>query len=185
MNSSVIIWAVWLLSEIALTLFLRSGSNDRKGLDKSSMALIWIIVGIAVTIGVLSAIFIRLPISDSSLVIYSGLIIMILGLLIRWIAIWALGRFFTTDVTIRSDHQLMKSGLYKYVRHPSYTGILLTFAGFGLSLNNWVSLALICILVTGAIIYRIIIEEKALLEAFGAEYEQYMKMSWRLFPWIY
>jgi protein-S-isoprenylcysteine O-methyltransferase Ste14 len=64
-------------------------------------------------------------------------------------------------------------------------GSLLSFLGFGVSLNNWASLGIIFVLVTIAILLRIRTEEKVLLEQFGTGYADYMKKTRRLIPWIY
>jgi len=76
-------------------------------------------------------------------------------------------------------------GIYKTVRHPSYSGAILTFIGFGLSLNSWASLITIGVLVIAAFLYRIHIEERMLLSQFGEDYHTYMLKTYRLVPWIY
>ena len=107
------------------------------------------------------------------------------GMVMRLVAVKQLGKFFTVDVTIRKGHQLMKNGVYKYIRHPSYTGSLLSFIGYGISLNNYVALATVLIPVVGSFIYRINIEEKALTEQFGQHYSDYKTTTKRLIPFIY
>jgi len=104
---------------------------------------------------------------------------------IRFISIWTLGKYFTVDVTIRDDHKLKKDGFYKIIRHPSYSGSLVSFIGFGISLNNWISLTTVVILIMISFIYRIRIEEKVLIDQFGKEYLDYKKNTYRLIPWIY
>jgi len=179
------IWVLWFLSEILLNRLLRSGKSDRKGVDKGSIRIIWITIGIANTSGILAAIFLKLPISQTLLIPLLGLALIVLGMILRFAAIWSLGRFFTVDVTIRENHIVKQSGLYKAIRHPSYLGSLLSFIGFGFSLNNWVSVVLITVLLTWAMLHRIAIEEKVLVKQFGEEYISYMKHSRRLIPWIY
>jgi protein-S-isoprenylcysteine O-methyltransferase Ste14 len=96
-----------------------------------------------------------------------------------------LGRFFTVNVTIRDDHKLIQSGFYKYLRHPSYTGSLLSFLGFGLSLDNWLSLAIIFLPTLFAFIYRMKVEENVLSEQFGEQYQDYILKTKRIIPFIY
>jgi protein-S-isoprenylcysteine O-methyltransferase Ste14 len=110
---------------------------------------------------------------------------MIFGVVFRFIAIQQLGKFFTVDVILHADHQLIQTGLYKKLRHPSYTGIMITLAGFGLSLNNYLSLVLVVSLFFVALQNRINIEEKALLQKFGMMYEQYSKTTWKLIPFVF
>jgi protein-S-isoprenylcysteine O-methyltransferase Ste14 len=164
---------------------LRSGSRDRKDLDKGSILIIWITIGIAITAGVLAEVYVKCPIGHSATIPVVGLGLIILGMIIRFAAIISLGRFFTVDVTIREGHRLKTDGLYRFVRHPSYAGSILSFIGFGLSLNNWISLPVISLPVTLAIIYRIHIEEKLLLQEFGEEFREYRKKTWRLVPLIF
>lgn len=103
---------------------------------------------------------------------------------IRLIAVFSLGKMFTVDVTIRKDHALKKNGIYKFLRHPSYAGSLLSFIGFGLSLNNWVSLLIVFIAILSVFLLRINIEEKLLLQQFGKEYVDYKKKTAALIPFI-
>lgn len=180
-----IVWITWALSEVLLAILVRSGKNDKKGHDKGSLALIWIIIILAIfSANVIASNFI-ISISNSVIPPYIGLAIIVIGIIVRFYAIWSLGRLFTVNVTIREGHSIKKDGIYRIVRHPSYSGALISFAGFGISLNNWISLFTIVILVTAAFIYRIRIEEKLLIAQFGDDYLDYKMESYYLIPWIY
>ena len=179
------IWIVWLLSEILLNRLVRLKSTNSKGLDKNSLNLIWIAIIVSMTSGVLIAVYWAAPIIKTNLLLYIGSALIVFGMLIRFIAIRTLGKFFTVNLAIHGDQSLIKTGLYKYIRHPSYTGSLLSFLGFGLSLNNWLSLIIIIVPILVTFINRINIEEKLLLEQFGSEYNEYKKGARRLIPWIY
>jgi len=181
----ITIWSIWFLSEILLNRLFHSRKDDKKNLDKGTIRIIWITVGIANSLGIMSAIFILLPISNNLLIPYFGLVLIAGGMIFRFISILSLGRFFTVDVTIYNDHIIKKDGVYRLIRHPSYTGLILSFLGFGISLNNWISLLIICLPVISAMLYRIRIEEKLLIDQFGIEYIDYMKKTYRLVPWIY
>jgi protein-S-isoprenylcysteine O-methyltransferase Ste14 len=180
-----IVWIIWFSSEILVNRLLRSDSNDRKEQDKGSLRFIWIMIGIANTLAVLLVNFVSFPISKLLLLPYFGLLIIIIGMIIRFYAIWTLGRFFTVDVTIRENHIIKKDGLYSVIRHPSYLGSLISFLGFGLSLNNWLSLIIIIVLITISFIKRIKIEEQTLIDQFGSDYMDYKKSTFHLIPWIY
>jgi protein-S-isoprenylcysteine O-methyltransferase Ste14 len=119
------------------------------------------------------------------LVGWVGLALLVAGVGIRWSAIRALGKFFTSVVLIREDHRLLRTGLYKRVRHPAYTGALVAHLGLGLSFTNWFSLALSLVPFMVAASYRIRVEERALREAFGDEYEAYASSTRRLIPKVY
>ena len=137
------------------------------------------------TLGILSAIYWTAPIINTNFLLYLGSALIVAGMIIRFIAIRTLGKFFTVNLALHADHSLIKTGLYKYIRHPSYTGSLLSFAGFGLSLNNWLSLFIIIIPILVTFINRINIEEGILLKQFGPAYEEYKKETKRLIPMIY
>jgi protein-S-isoprenylcysteine O-methyltransferase Ste14 len=117
--------------------------------------------------------------------IISGLVLIVVGLVVRWTAIITLRKYFTVDVSIVSDHKLVITGIYRFVRHPAYAGSLLSFLGLGIVLSNWLSLLVVFIPITVVFIYRINVEEKALLAFFGDQYAHYCARTKRLIPKIY
>jgi protein-S-isoprenylcysteine O-methyltransferase Ste14 len=114
-----------------------------------------------------------------------GLIFLVTGITIRWTAIYTLGKYFTGTVLIRNDHRLVRSGLYRYLRHPAYAGALLAHLGLGLSFSNWFTLGFSSIPYLLAVSYRMRVEERALREAFGVEYLEYSRTAKRLIPKLY
>jgi len=180
-----VIWIGWLLSEILLSRLLRAKPAKSKGLDRSSLRLIWLTIIISMVAVNISINIIPAPISKTNIPGYTGLVLIICGIIIRIIAIRTLGKFFTVNLAIRDGHRLIKKGLYKFVRHPSYSGTLLSFLGFGLSINDWPGLIIVTLPVFFSFIYRINIEEKMLLHQFGNEYAEYKKTTKRLIPKIY
>ncbi len=176
---------IWISSEILINSFLRSNKLDKQSADKNSLLIIWCQIIASNTISVYLSINTDFSIVNSKWFSLIGLVLMLFGIGFRLLAIKQLGRFFTVNVTIREDHQLMQSGLYKYMRHPSYTGSLITFFGFGLALNNWLSLAIVFIPTVYTMLYRIRVEEKVLMEQFGEIYITYSNKTKRLIPFIY
>ncbi len=185
MNLFNSIYLLWVVSEIVLNRIMRSGKSDTKSTDKNSLLVIWITILISVTIGVVVSKIVNYPIISNAGIEFFGLSILILGIVFRLIAVKQLGQFFTVDVTIKENHELFQSGLYNYLRHPSYTGSLLSFLGFGFSLNNWFSLALVFLPTLFVMLYRINIEEKVLKAQFGEIYSEYCSKTKRLIPFIY
>jgi len=181
----IIIWSLWFISEILLNRLFLSGNTDKSNQDKGSLRFIWIAIALAIPLGVVCSIFIKFPIGNIPLIPYLGLLIILAGMVFRFMAILTLGKMFTVDVTIRDNHRIKKDGLYGIIRHPSYSGSILSFIGFGISLNNWISLIIITILIISAMLYRIKIEEKLLIDHFGSDYLEYAKKTYRLIPWIY
>jgi len=114
-----------------------------------------------------------------------GLAMIWLGVVLRLLVIRTLGPYFTVDVTIRENHRLKTDGFYKHLRHPSYTASLISFAGFGLALNNWLSFVVVFLPVLFVFVIRIRIEEQVLIEKFGSEYLDFQKSTNALIPFIY
>ena len=112
-----------------------------------------------------------------------GIALALAGIAFRWWAVLTLGRFFTTRVMTRPDQTVVQTGPYRLVRHPSYTGMLITVLGMLLASANWVSLACFPIALPG-LAYRIRVEEQALIGALGAPYRDYMRRTKRLLPFV-
>ena len=180
-----IIYGIWIMSEVLINRLFKSKSSDRQDLDKNTVGIIWIAIVVACTLAVLIASYFYIPIVNNVQVRLVGLFLILLGCVLRIFTIVSLGKEFTSDVTIRQNHQLKTSGFYRYVRHPSYSFSLLSFIGFGLSLNNWVSLLLIVPIIFIVFIRRIRVEESALVTQFGDQYTDFMNRTSRLIPFIY
>ncbi len=182
----IVICLGWIVSEVLLARIKLSGTDSASELDRNSLRYLWITISLSVGAGVFlavagtgSATSIPYPIP------LIGLPLIVAGLAIRWTAILTLKKYFTVDVAISEHHQLVTTGIYGWVRHPAYTGSLLSFLGLGLALGNWISLAVIIIPIWFAFLYRIRVEEQALQQAFGGTYREYMQKVRRLIPWIY
>jgi protein-S-isoprenylcysteine O-methyltransferase Ste14 len=80
---------------------------------------------------------------------------------------------------------VQRTGLYRIVRHPSYLGLLILILAVGLHARNWISLLVVLIPTTAALLYRIHVEESALLAHFGNDYATYCQETKRLIPGVY
>jgi protein-S-isoprenylcysteine O-methyltransferase Ste14 len=114
-----------------------------------------------------------------------GICFMLVGAALRWYSAAVLGKYFTFDVAIQSGQTLIEAGPYRYVRHPSNSGALLSLLGFGLALGNWAALTAALSCLGFAYFYRIPVEERALSSALGDVYKQYMNRTWRLIPFLF
>ncbi len=180
-----VVSAIFLASEIALVLAKRSRARS-DGKDRASLQTLWAIILTSVSAGFYCrARFPEAAVPHPGTIYLIGLLLFIIGLAIRWIAIIHLGRFFTVNVAIAQDHKLITTGPYRYVRHPSYTGTLLTFLGFGFCLLNYIALAVVFLPTAAAFLWRMHVEEIALREAFGSRYTSYTESTSRLIPFIY
>lgn len=117
-------------------------------------------------------------------VFYCGLALMAAGVALRWVAIAQLGQFFLPEVIIQRNHRLIDSGLYRWVRHPSYTGTFVTVLGYGLALTNWLSMAFMLSIAGLVYAWRVRLEEQALLAALGDDYRAYMRRTKRFIPFL-
>lgn len=113
-----------------------------------------------------------------------GVLMLLSGSLLRRYCWRTLGKYFTGDVQARRDQPVIRSGPYRWVRHPSYTGGMMMFIGLGLTLGSWVSVALLTIATIVAYGYRVVVEERVLLDTIGEPYESYMKERKRFIPYI-
>ena len=95
---------------------------------------------------------------------------MLLGAGLRWASFWALGQYFTFTVDVSSDQQVVTRGPYRVFRHPGYTGGLLAMVGIGVVYANWLGLAGFAVPCLVIIVWRIRIEEAALLRTAGEGY---------------
>src|SRR5713226_9126277 len=111
-----------------------------------------------------------------------GVSLILLGVALRWYAIWTLGRYFTRDVAVSVDQKVVQNGLYRYIRHPAYSGTFLTMAGVGLTMTNWASLLALLIGVLLGHLYRVNVEERALIQSIGQPYIEYMHRTKRFIP---
>jgi len=114
-----------------------------------------------------------------------GLALMVGGLLLRGWAIATLGRWFTATVRLQAGQQVVRSGPYRLLRHPSYTGTFATLIGCGLALGTGLGASLLLLLPLPAYLYRMRVEECAMLAAFGIEYAAYQQTTRRILPWIW
>ena len=118
-------------------------------------------------------------------VFWFGVALLVSGSLLRRHCWRMLGESFTGDVRVRPDQVVVSRGAYAVLRHPSYTGGILLNTGIGVALGNWASAALLAVASIVVYGYRLVVEERALLAAIGAPYQEFMNTRKRLIPFIY
>jgi protein-S-isoprenylcysteine O-methyltransferase len=114
-----------------------------------------------------------------------GITVMLIGIVFRQYAIIVLGRYFSGVIHIEEGQQLVTKGPYRYIRHPTYTGMLLGFDGAGIASGNWVITTAFIVLPTIAILRRIKAEEQLLTSHFGDEYRDYISKTKKLIPFVF
>jgi protein-S-isoprenylcysteine O-methyltransferase Ste14 len=182
MNHSMLlalVSAVWVGLEIVVAIVTRGTS----GKDRWSFRVLWALVGGGVFAA--SQLKRNLPMPDRTVMFWVGIALILTGIVVRAAAILTLRRYFTVQVTIDEQHELVESGLYRWIRHPSYTGALISFIGLGFAFGSWLSLAIIIVAALIGFAYRIRVEEEALISHFGDRYRSYAARTRRLVPGIY
>ena len=193
-----VLGAIYGLSEVGLAITRRSGPQTDSR-DRNSLALLWGVILVSLAIGIsIQRLYPAATLPHRRAINLIGLSLFVGGIMLRWYSIARLGRFFTVDVSIAREHRLIDSGPYRFIRHPSYTGALIAFLGFGLCLGNWLS--------TGregregqegqeggkgrkALSRRLVFSERrhdaVRLESLGDDYRVYIRRTKRLIPFVY
>ena len=180
-----IVYSLWLLSEVVgagVIPRLRRRGTQIKREDYSSSW--WILVNISVSVYITfffaSSGIARWP----SWVFYPGILLMVVGILLRQWSVVVLGRFFTWMVAVEEGQKVVDSGPYRLVRHPSYTGVLLILMGLGLALQSWGAILLLLLIFGLAHGHRIYVEEEVMISELGDDYIKYSKRTKRLIPFV-
>ena len=182
----LVVVALFPVSEIALSLTKRSRGRREQDGDHGSLRLLWLGISLGVGLAIVAQWFpsASLP-GPRDMTLVLALVLLLGGLALRWAAILTLGRLFTVDVAIQSDHVVVQNGLYRFIRHPSYTGLLLAFLGVGVYFANWLSMFVLMLPITLVVINRVVKEERTLLAAFGAVYAAYCARTTRFIPGLF
>lgn len=180
----LLLTVLWFCSEGQLLIKCRTTSTSQ---DRGTLPLLLIAFSAAFIIAIAASYYLpgRIAEPPRELLIVIGYILMLLGIVFRRWAIHVLAEFFTVNVTIKKNHKLIQHGPYRLLRHPSYTGFLLSMLGFGLALGNWLSIIVLGVIITPLLIYRIRVEEAALRSAFPDQYQTYAQHTKRLIPFIW
>jgi protein-S-isoprenylcysteine O-methyltransferase Ste14 len=115
----------------------------------------------------------------------AGVLVIWVGLALRVWAVLTLGRSFSTFIQVDVDQAVVTRGPYRWVRHPSYTGLLLIALGFGLGVGNWLSLAICAVIPLVGLLPRIAVEEAELARVLGDPYRRYQRATRRLVPGLW
>ena len=180
-----VVYVVWLLSELVVGGIIphsrRRGAPIRYE-DKSSRPLISLSMFVSLVIAFLfaSSGIASLP----SWAFYLGIGLMIAGIVLRQWSIAVLGRYFSRTVGVQEGQAVVDRGPYRLVRHPAYTGSLLTIVGLGFVLQSWGAVLVLIAFFGVAFGYRIHVEEGVLTSKLGDEYVAYAKRTKRLIPYV-
>jgi protein-S-isoprenylcysteine O-methyltransferase Ste14 len=173
---------VWLIIEAPRALNRRP---DAKQVDQGSLNFVRLC---AVVAAVAAALVARVPetaMPQGPVTFGAGIAIAWAGIGLRWWSFRTLGRYFTFTVQTSADQPVITGGPYRFVRHPSYTGIMLTLIGVGSTYGNWLSVAVFALVLLVGFVNRIRVEEAALSGALGDAYTSYAAGRKRLVPLVW
>ena len=197
----VLTWVVFLISEFVIVKFPAWGTREKRdrvssiiifglpalGLGVLGVALAFALPAVARAHQTEPSWFYRFVLGSTEIGMVN-----LLGLLIAWGAFpvriaakHALGKFYTINVAILKDHTLVESGIYRYIRHPLYLGILMYYLGLPLIIASTFGVLVVTIPATVGSFYRMRLEEEALVNRFGDRYLTYAKKTARLIPYIW
>jgi len=112
-------------------------------------------------------------------------VLLVSGVALRVWAILTLDRFFTFVVGIADDHEVVRIGPYRFIRHPGYAGALLGMLGIGVGFGNWLSVLALLVIPIAALAVRIRVEEATLVSALGEQYRAYARQTSGLIPGVW
>ncbi len=119
----------------------------------------------------------------SDLVGNIGLVFCVIGAFIACWSRYLLGKNWSLSVQRKENHELIQNGIYKLLRHPIYTGLLLLFIGNMIIVGDYRGIIAV-ILVFISFWFKLLKEEKLLIETFGNQYTEYKNGTKALFPFL-
>jgi protein-S-isoprenylcysteine O-methyltransferase Ste14 len=154
--------------------------------DAGSFGVIMLAQGLAMAIGYFIAFAGTIGVLGHQHVWFViGLGVLIAGRLLRRHCFRTLGESFTAVVVVRPEQQIIDRGAYRWVRHPSYTAGIMMSASSMLALGNWVSFTIVACATILGYLYRVRVEERALVQSVGEPYRAYMQRTKRFVPKLF
>lgn len=182
----VIVIICWMVNEFYVTkrMYTRSDSVSKEAKRNNNLLILVTILSFVsiFTFMYVNANYSAIGLYPNIIASYIGSGIALFGIVVRRVAINTLNQHFDSLIQVKENQQLIQHGLYKWFRHPSYTGTILTFLGFGMASMNLINMIILPILFLVVYHYRTKLEEKVLESGFGDEYRLYKERTWKLFP---
>jgi protein-S-isoprenylcysteine O-methyltransferase Ste14 len=180
-----VILGAWVAFEVIMTIRQRWLVKGRPPHDPSGYVL-WV----ALTGSVIAAVSIGradpLPWPGGRVwPVVAGLTLICVGIGLRAWSIATLGRFFQYRIEVQPGHRVVSEGPYRYVRHPSYSGIVLVLIGVALATGDVLGVMVVAVLGSIGLTVRIRAEERQLTDALGGQYERFAAQRKRLVPGVW
>jgi protein-S-isoprenylcysteine O-methyltransferase Ste14 len=175
----------WIASEILVfRRDLQAGKGERRDLGSRLGIFLGIGLGLSLTFRFAALHVLALPGSPWGWFI-GGALLGLAGILIRQRAVAQLGSYFRTRVTLLDDHRLITDGLYARLRHPAYSGAWLTCFGIGIASASLAGIIVMIVLPGLALAWRMRVEERALAERFGADWQSHRARTAAIIPGLW
>jgi protein-S-isoprenylcysteine O-methyltransferase Ste14 len=171
--------------EVYMNLRQRGKSKVTTSSDKGSLGLLYILITVGYTLSFSIGATKIGRIYDWNTFFVIGMVLVVIGLMIRIQSILTLRQYFTYSVAKVENHKIIETGLYKFIRHPGYLGQLIIFIGISTSLSNGLSILVMMIPITFGYLYRIRVEERFMIEQLGEDYLNYQGRTKRIIPMVY
>lgn len=181
-------WLAWLAAVVLqVTLPVDTATKPTHSGEDGGSAWLILITGNAVALAPIIEFVLRGVVAPppGSLWVVLGAVALASGTFLRVWAIRVLGTAFTGMVRTEADQPLLRAGPYRWLRHPSYSGMLLAFLGQAAMFQSWAGLGLTVGAMIPVYLYRIRKEETALSRHFGERYVAYRAESWALVPFLF
>lgn len=181
-----IIFIIYIMSEIfiwSLTSRQNSKNSEKKKGDKGSCLLL--------VSGSMVIIFLNLVCRKNdlftlpSLMFWIGSVFIIAGIILRVYSVLTLGKFFAVSVQVSLEQKIIQTGPYKYIRHPAYSGSILSLLGIAGAFRSLIGIVGTLTIIAVIYGYRIKIEEKVLESNFKTSYQEYKEHTKRIIPYIW
>jgi protein-S-isoprenylcysteine O-methyltransferase Ste14 len=177
----VFIWSFYIEIQLARSL-ARNPSNTQ---DAGTRLLIKIGSIIAFSLALIVSFLPWFVISHQRIVLDVGTGLLIIGSLFRQYSIRVLGKYFTPEVIVNANQPIIENGPYRLIRHPGYTAAFVRYFGIGFALGNWLSFVILFLELCFVYSWRVLKEEKALLDTIGEPYRAYTARTKRFIPFIF
>jgi protein-S-isoprenylcysteine O-methyltransferase Ste14 len=180
---SIYCWGAW---EVGLLVRDLVRGRGRLGRDRGTRVIVTLTLAGSIWIGVLLRGWVpALDTPSPDAFAAGGIVVIWVGLAVRVWAVLTLGGSFSTFVEVDADQTVVTHGPYRWVRHPSYTGLLLVALGFGLGAGNWLSLLICAVVPLLGLLSRIAVEESEMTRVLGEQYRSYQRTTHRLVPGLW
>ncbi len=179
-------YVIWIIPEMYLSSHRRTAAGAQTDDRRSGLVLTF-----GIWLGIFAGYFFAYGVPQlailwhRTLLFWFGIVLMLVGILFRQYSIRVLGKYFTTRVAIQPGQTVIEAGPYRWIRHPSYSGALITILGVAISFANWLSLVFVLLIPFLGYSYRVWVEENTLVKALGQSYKDYMKRTKRFIPFVY